>query len=561
RIDFQVKIRGYRIELGDIDSAVLSHPGVRESLTVVDDSAGHKRLVGYYAGTPDPRALTAYLADWLPRYMIPPVLLPLPELPKNPNRKIDRAALPRPPAAASGTPAGDGQRLTALEREVVALLADVLGVPDVAVDDNFFDVGGHSLLAIRLTTRLRERHGVQLDLNAFFDEPTARGVARRLTELREAGAVAEPEAVPGPVALPRARYARGTAAGCRRIRRPPGAGPGPQNGPGTESGVAVAGPVKDSETVVATVMAGIAVILLSGVVLRRLALRVGQPAVIGELCAGLVLGPSLLGLLPGNPTEVLFPAAARPYLSVLAQVGVVLFVFLIGWEFNGRLLRGKRRVVVGVSLSSMAVPFLLGLPLALLLHRGHGVVDGEPVAKVPFVLYIGVVMSITAFPVLAKFLADRRMQHSPVGVLALASAAFGDALAWCSLAVVVVVVTAGSLLGVAAMAGWLALFLAVMVLAVRPLLARLVERMSMGTGAPYLPAVVGAGVLLSACATAWIGVHAIFGAFVFGLVMPRPVHPQLQKHALEPLEHVSHFLLPLFFIVVGLSIDLRAMSA
>ncbi|MGW7219884.1 amino acid adenylation domain-containing protein [Streptomyces sp. NPDC054826] len=213
RIDFQVKIRGYRIELGDIDSAVLSHPGVRESLTVVDDSAGHKRLVGYYAGTPDPRELTAYLADWLPRYMIPPVLLPLPELPKNPNRKIDRAALPRPPAAASGTPAGDGQRLTALEREVVALLADVLGVPDVAVDDNFFDVGGHSLLAIRLTTRLRERHGVQLDLNAFFDEPTARGVARRLTELREAGAVAEPEAVPGPVALPRARYARGTAAG------------------------------------------------------------------------------------------------------------------------------------------------------------------------------------------------------------------------------------------------------------------------------------------------------------------------------------------------------------
>ncbi|MBD9733909.1 cation:proton antiporter [Streptomyces sp. H28] len=322
----------------------------------------------------------------------------------------------------------------------------------------------------------------------------------------------------------------------------------------------MAGPVKDSETVVATVMAGIAVILLSGVVLRRLALRVGQPAVIGELCAGLVLGPSLLGLLPGNPTEALFPAGARPYLSVLAQVGVVLFVFLIGWEFNGRLLRGKRRVVVGVSLSSTAVPFLLGLPLALLLHRGHGVVDSEPVGKVPFVLYIGVVMSITAFPVLAKFLADRRMQHSPVGVLALASAAFGDALAWCSLAVVVVVVTAGSLLGVAAMAGWLALFLAVMVLAVRPLLARLVERMSMGTGAPYLPAVVGAGVLLSACATAWIGVHAIFGAFVFGLVMPRPVHPQLQKHALEPLEHVSLFLLPLFFIVVGLSIDLRAMS-
>ncbi|MER7402193.1 cation:proton antiporter [Streptomyces sp. NPDC000070] len=328
-----------------------------------------------------------------------------------------------------------------------------------------------------------------------------------------------------------------------------------------EGGAAMAGPTKDSDTVVAMVMAGIAIILLTGVTLRRLALRFGQPAVIGELFAGLVLGPSLLGLLPGNLTEVLFPAEVRPYLSMLAQMGVVLFVFLIGWEFDVRLLQGRKRVVVGVSASAMAVPFLLGLPLALLLHREHGVVNGEEVARVPFVLYIGVVMSITAFPVLARFLADRRMLHTPVGVLALASAALGDAAAWCSLALVVVVVTAGSLLGVAAMAGWLALFLAVMFLVVRPLLARLTERMSMGPGAPYMSAVVGAGVFLAACATAWIGVHAIFGAFVFGLVMPRPVHPMLQKHALEPIEQVSLFLLPLFFIVVGISIDLRSLSA
>ncbi|MDQ1020038.1 Kef-type K+ transport system membrane component KefB [Streptomyces afghaniensis] len=323
----------------------------------------------------------------------------------------------------------------------------------------------------------------------------------------------------------------------------------------------MAGPVKDSDTVVAMVMAGIAIILLTGAALRRLALRFRQPAVIGELVGGLVLGPSLLGLLPGNLTEVLFPADVRPYLSVLAQVGVVLFVFLIGWEFNAGLLQGKRRVVVGVSVSAMAVPFLLGLPLSLLLYREHGVVNGAKVAAVPFALFIGVVMSITAFPVLAKFLADRRMLHTPVGVLALASAALGDAIAWCSLALVVVIVTAGSLLGVAAMAGWLALFLAVMALVVRPLLARLTERMSMGAGAPYMSAVVGAGVFLSACATTWIGVHAIFGAFVFGLVMPRPVHPMLQKHALEPIEQVSVFLLPLFFIVVGISIDLRSLSA
>ncbi|MFH8660652.1 amino acid adenylation domain-containing protein [Streptomyces afghaniensis] len=212
RIDFQVKIRGYRIELGDIDSAVLSHPEVRESLTLVDESAGHKRLVGYYAGAPSPQELTAYLADWLPRYMIPPVLLRLPELPKNPNRKIDRAALPKPPAHTAGAAAPDAE-MSPLEGEVVTLLAEVLGVPGVAVDDNFFDIGGHSLLAIRLTTRLRERHGVQIDLNAFFDEPTARGVARCVQELLDAGtAVAQPAAPAGPVALPRARYARSTAA-------------------------------------------------------------------------------------------------------------------------------------------------------------------------------------------------------------------------------------------------------------------------------------------------------------------------------------------------------------
>ncbi|MFH8241788.1 amino acid adenylation domain-containing protein [Streptomyces sp. NPDC018321] len=209
RIDFQVKIRGYRIELGDIDSAVLAHPGVRESLTVVDESAGHKRLVGYYAGTPSPRELAGYLTDWLPRYMIPPVLLRLPELPKNPNRKIDRAALPEPPAGAAAWAAGATDGLTPLEREITTLLAEVLGVPDVAADDDFFDIGGHSLLAIRLTARLRERHGVEIDLNAFFHEPTARGAARCVQELLDAGqTVAAPAAPTGPVALPRARYAR-----------------------------------------------------------------------------------------------------------------------------------------------------------------------------------------------------------------------------------------------------------------------------------------------------------------------------------------------------------------
>jgi acyl carrier protein len=198
RLDFQVKIRGFRIELGDVEAALVEHPGVVEAVVVVDDSVGDKRLAAYYAGSPDPAVLSAHLAARLPEYMVPAVLVRLPELPKNPNRKLDRAALPRPSEAAVAPAAGD------TSAEICALFAELLGRPEVLPDDNFFDIGGHSLVAIKLLTRIRDTYGVELPLNELFTDPTARAVAKCIDH---AGTPA-PSTPAGPAAVSRDAYAR-----------------------------------------------------------------------------------------------------------------------------------------------------------------------------------------------------------------------------------------------------------------------------------------------------------------------------------------------------------------
>jgi Kef-type K+ transport system membrane component KefB len=181
----------------------------------------------------------------------------------------------------------------------------------------------------------------------------------------------------------------------------------------------------------------VALILLVSVIFGRLAVRLRQPAVIGELVAGIILGPSLLGLLPGHLTMLLFPAGARPYLSLLAQVGLTLFMFGVGWEVDAGVLRYRGRSVAGIAVTSMVVPFALGLALAPWLYQHHSVVHGRVVSFTPFALYIGILMAITAFPVLARIVADFGLQRLRSGAIALGSAATADLLAWCVLAVVV----------------------------------------------------------------------------------------------------------------------------
>lgn len=314
--------------------------------------------------------------------------------------------------------------------------------------------------------------------------------------------------------------------------------------------------------IVAYVFLDLAVIVVIARLMGRLARRLGQPAVVGEIIAGILLGPTLLGALPGDLDGKLFPPDVQPYLNVLAQLGLVLFMFLVGLEVDLSFIRGRERIAVSVSVASIVLPFSLGVLLATLIHSRHDVVGGDTVGFVGFALFLGVAMSITAFPVLARILAERGMHRIPTGVLALACAAVDDVLAWALLAVVVAVVVGGSFVGVAQILLLSVAFALVMFLVVKPLLKQLVTRYErFGQLTPEMLATVLVGILASAFVTEEIGIHFIFGAFVFGVVMPRQGAAALTHEITDRLEQVSVLLLlPVFFVVTGFGVDVGALD-
>ncbi|MEU9419383.1 cation:proton antiporter [Streptomyces sp. NPDC051000] len=315
------------------------------------------------------------------------------------------------------------------------------------------------------------------------------------------------------------------------------------------------------ESTLAMMLLDIGVVLLAGAALGRLAQRLRQPAVVGEIAAGILLGPSILGLLPGHLTERLFPAEVRPLLSAVSQVGLILFMFVVGWEFEKRLIKPHAKLAAGVSLSSIAVAFGLGVALAPFLYPEHMVVAGKEISFIAFATFLGTAMSVTAFPVLARILTENRLMETKVGSLSLASAAIDDLLAWCLLAYVSALVASDGDYSSLARIGALSVgFVALMFLVVKPLVARLVWRWAAAERWPALLSVLCAGALGSAFLTSWIGIHAIFGAFLFGFVMPREPSRVLAEHLRKPMDHVSVVLLPVFFIVTGLGVDLGALT-
>ncbi|MGY1794880.1 cation:proton antiporter [Geodermatophilus sp. SYSU D00525] len=319
--------------------------------------------------------------------------------------------------------------------------------------------------------------------------------------------------------------------------------------------------------IIAYVFVDLAVIMVIARLMGRLAVKVGQPAVVGEIVAGILLGPTLLGALPGDLDLLLFPTDIRPFLNVLAQLGLVLFMFLVGLEVDLSFMRGREKVAVSVSLASILLPFALGVLLATYLHTQHDVftaTDGST-SVIPFLgfaLFMGVAMSITAFPVLARILAERQMHRVPTGVLALACAAVDDVLAWCLLAVVVAIVAASSFSGVVLILGLSVAFALVMFLVVKPLLRVLVTRYErLGQLTPEMLAGVLIGILASAWVAEEIGIHFIFGAFLFGVVMPRKGAARLNHEIIDRLEQVSVLLLlPVFFVITGLNVDVGAID-
>ncbi|HMJ14420.1 MAG TPA: cation:proton antiporter [Polyangiaceae bacterium] len=280
-----------------------------------------------------------------------------------------------------------------------------------------------------------------------------------------------------------------------------------------------------------------------------LAKRLRQPMVIAEITAGIALGPSLLGWLFPEFSAAVFPKSSLSTLSLMSQVGLLLFMFLVGLEFDPKLLRGRGHTSIAISHTSIVVPFGLGSLLALYLYPR--VSDGT-IPFSSFALFMGVAMSITAFPVLARILVERRLLRTKVGAITITCAAVDDVTAWCILAFVVSIVRFTGVAD-AIRTSLLAIgYIVAMLLLIRPLLARLADRARNREGlSQNLVAVTLMLVLLSSWATEIIGIHALFGAFILGAVIPK--EQGFAGELAGKLEDVVVvLLLPLFFAYSGL---------
>ncbi len=304
---------------------------------------------------------------------------------------------------------------------------------------------------------------------------------------------------------------------------------------------------------VALLLLQLAVVLGAGRLLARVARRLGQPAVIAEIVAGILLGPSLLGAVWPEGAAALFPPDSLPGMNLLSQLGLVFFMFLVGLEFDPRLLQGRGRQSIVISVASIVVPFVMGAALAWPLLALN-----PTDAPLAFALFVGAAMSITAFPVLARILAENGVIKSPLGAVALAAAAVNDVLGWCILACVVSVARAEGLAPAAWTTGLAVLYVGVMFGVVRPILARLGPREGPTVSVDTI-AILMVLLLLSALATELIGIHALFGGFALGAVMPRRGGlTEALTHKLE--DFVTIVLLPLFFAISGLRTEVGLLS-
>jgi Kef-type K+ transport system membrane component KefB len=291
------------------------------------------------------------------------------------------------------------------------------------------------------------------------------------------------------------------------------------------------------------------VILLTARVVGALFRKIGQPTVVGEMVAGILLGPSLLGLLAPGAMNFLFLPSSLETLRLLSQVGIIIFMFIVGMELNVQDLRRKAHAAILVSHASIVVPFFLGATFSLLLYRPY-VPDGISFSS--FSVFMAVAMSITAFPVLASIIKERGLSKSYLGTMAIACAAVDDVTAWCLLAVVVASVKAEGLGGAAMTVVLMLLFVGAMLFLLKPRAERLVrEDAGEGTWGRGLVATVLLFVFLSALLTEVIGIHALFGAMLAGVVMPS--HAGLRSFLTRQLETITTtFLMPLFFAFTGL---------
>ncbi len=335
-----------------------------------------------------------------------------------------------------------------------------------------------------------------------------------------------------------------------------GADLAPAPGAAVPSGPAGPGAVNVVPHVLATMTAVIGL----GLVLGRALRWVGQPPVIGEVLAGIVLGPSLLGAISPEAMHALIPSPAQDptgqvaaAIQAVSQVGIILYMFLVGLEMNAAQLRELARPTLAVCHASHVVPFALGAALALALYPAFA---GPGVPFPAFALFVGVALAITAFPMLARILTDRRLAATELGVIALGSAAAGDVAAWCVL-VLYVGAAKSEVSGAVGIAVGSVAFIAAMAFVARPLAARLSARFDAAPG-PLPPLAVSGtflAVLVSALAAEAVGIHALFGSFLLGAVVPHDgrIAREFTAKLTAP---VTVLLLPAFFATTGMRTQL-----
>lgn len=301
----------------------------------------------------------------------------------------------------------------------------------------------------------------------------------------------------------------------------------------------------------------ITTILVVGRLMGMLFRKLKQPAVIGEMAAGILMGASFLGHYFPEVSHFIFPPQSLGTLNLLSQIGLILFMFIVGLELDLGLLKGKTNTAVVISHASIVAPFTLGVGLAYFTYS-HYAPPG--VQFLSYALFVGISMSITAFPVLARIIQERGLTKTNLGTIAITCAAADDVTAWCILALVIAVVKAGSV--------WSALYtillatayVVLMIKVVKPLLNRPARK----TSGTHIPTEVLALYLIVLIASAYltdaIGIHALFGAFMAGIVMPADM--RFRNFFIEKIESVALFLLlPLFFVTTGLRTQINLLNS
>ncbi len=300
---------------------------------------------------------------------------------------------------------------------------------------------------------------------------------------------------------------------------------------------------------VSILLVQIIVILITVRIFGWICKRIGQPTVVGEIIAGVVLGPSLLGLYFPEASQFIFPASSLSNIELLSQIGLILFMFIVGLELDIKVLKSKANNAIVISHAGIIIPFTLGIVASFFIYDYFSF---QHIRFSSFSLFMGIAMSIAAFPVMARIIHERGINKTPLGAFVITCAAFDDITAWCLLAVIIAVVKAGSFVSALFVILAALLYVFLMFWVVRPFLKRVADlQTSRNLISKSTIGIFFIVLFLSAFTTELIGIHALFGAFLMGVIMPPNMN--FRKLFIEKIEDVALvLLLPLFFVYTGL---------